>query len=384
MLLSIFFFHGVILGVQALQIDTSSTDSICKAAATVASGLMSYYDGSGSFTGDYYWWEYSQLFHALLDYTYKCDDDQFEYQIHQGIVSQLGEDNDFRPASQQQNIGNDDQTFWGLLLLNAHKRGLEDPKSDLTWLQAAENVFNLVHERWDPDTCGGGVRWQILTDHSGYNYKNSITNGNLFLMASKLYSDTNDESYYKVAQKIWGWINDVGFIKENDDGILKVIDGANVDDNCEVYSEGEWSYNYGTYLGGLSTLYGTALKSNSSSLSQWLNATRELIVGVETFFNDDDIMYERTCQLTNTCNEDERCFKSILTRNIAELLQTVTSISDNVQDLLELSAKGAAQSCSGGDDGVTCGLNWYEDGWDGKYGIGEQMNALAVLVSLVH
>lgn len=41
----------------------------------------------------------------------------------------------------------------------------------------------------------------------------------------------------------------------------------------------------------------------------------------------------------------------------------------------------AAQSCSGGDDGVTCGHKWWVDGWDGMFGVGEQMSALETIQS---
>ena len=50
---------------------------------------------------------------------------------------------------------------------------------------------------------------------------------------------------------------------------------------------------------------------------------------------------------------------------------------------IQASALGAAQSCSGGRDGHTCGLNWFYDGWDGKWGLGEQMSALEIMQNLL-
>lgn len=49
------------------------------------------------------------------------------------------------------------------------------------------------------------------------------------------------------------------------------------------------------------------------------------------------------------------------------------------------SANAAAGSCSGGSDGVTCGLSWtnWSQGWDGKWGLGEQMSALEVMQNLM-
>ena len=48
---------------------------------------------------------------------------------------------------------------------------------------------------------------------------------------------------------------------------------------------------------------------------------------------------------------------------------------------INASALAAAKSCSGGYDGHTCGLNWFYDGWDSNYGLGEQMSALEVIVN---
>lgn len=30
--------------------------------------------------------------------------------------------------------------------------------------------------------------------------------------------------------------------------------------------------------------------------------------------------------------------------------------------------------CTGGSDSVTCGTTWTGDGWDGGFGVGQQMN----------
>lgn len=374
--------------VGAINVDLSSQDSICSLARTVADGIADYYnpDETGYFNGGYYWWVFSQLFHSLMDYTYVCGDDAYLDMIHEGITSQLGDYNDFRPSLQIRNIGNDDQTFWGLLALNAHRHGMAPPSDSLSWLQVGQNVFNEVYERWDPDTCGGGIRWQILPDHSGYNYKNSISNGNLFLMSLQLFDFTRNQTYYTVSSQLWDWVSEVGFVADNDDGVLSVKDGANVDESCSEFTHSEWSYNYGTYLGAFGLLY-RATNSNNMTLEnqlKWSNLTNSMMEGVETFFDSDsDVMYERTCQLTSTCNNDERCFKSILSRNMASLARSHTSSDKVIQGFLELSAKGAMDSCSGGDNGVTCGLSWTEGKWDGEYGLGEQMNALLILVSLI-
>lgn len=55
--------------------------------------------------------------------------------------------------------------------------------------------------------------------------------------------------------------------------------------------------------------------------------------------------------------------------------------ADQILPLLASSAQAAAQSCSGGNDGKTCGTKWTQTGWDGTFGVGQQMSALEVIQS---
>lgn len=55
---------------------------------------------------------------------------------------------------------------------------------------------------------------------------------------------------------------------------------------------------------------------------------------------------------------------------------------DDIKPYLVASAQAAALSCSGGDDGTTCGTRWWNNGvWDGATGVGQQMSALEVIQS---
>ena len=55
----------------------------------------------------------------------------------------------------------------------------------------------------------------------------------------------------------------------------------------------------------------------------------------------------------------------------------------SIRQMLIPSAEAAAKSCSGGTDGVTCGEKWYVNGYDGSYGIGQQLSALEVIQALL-
>lgn len=97
-------------------------------------------------------------------------------------------------------------------------------------------------------------------------------------------------------------------------------------------------------------------------------------------------MFEAACERNLPgaqlgCNVDQRSFKAYLSRWLAATTLLAPWTSETIIPLLRASALAAAQSCSGGTDGVTCGNKWWVEGWDGVYGVGEQMSALEVIQS---
>ena len=92
-------------------------------------------------------------------------------------------------------------------------------------------------------------------------------------------------------------------------------------------------------------------------------------------------MAEVACETSNTCDVDQQSFKAYLARDMAATVIRAPYTRDTLVPLLQSSAAAAAKSCSGGNDGNTCGLKWTAGVWDGIYGIGEQMSALEVMLS---
>ena len=55
---------------------------------------------------------------------------------------------------------------------------------------------------------------------------------------------------------------------------------------------------------------------------------------------------------------------------------------EQFQPYFEASATAAAKSCTGtvaGLYGNACGFKWFQGGWDGTYGFGQQMDALQII-----
>ena len=125
----------------------------------------------------------------------------------------------------------------------------------------------------------------------------------------------------------------------------------------------------------------------------WRNRTEGFLKAALVFFtgpNGTDanktIMFEAACERNVpgsalSCNVDQRSFKAYLSRWLAATTLLAPWTADTIMPLMRSSALAAAQSCSGGSDGVTCGNKWWTQGWDGSYGVGEQMSALEVIQS---
>lgn len=373
--------------VRAVTLDTSSTDSICEAVGYVVDGEMNYYLGLqkggtvGMFSSPYYWWNAGEVFGGWVDYWAYCQSDNstFENILYEAMYHQAGSDYNYMPSNQSMTEGNDDQGVWGMAIMQAVERNFTDPE-DHSWLEMAQAIYNTMNNRWDDTSCGGGLRWQIFTWNSGYDYKNSIANGCLFHMAARLYRFTGLEMYLETAEKVWNWMEDVGFMVDDSTGYY-LYDGADDTDNCTDLTKHKWSYTYGVFLAGSAYLY------NATGESEWESRTN-LILDASSYFFNNSIMAEMTCAGSATvsdmnCNNDQRSFRLLFARCLALTASLMPTTYDTIYNYIEPSAAGAAQLCSGGTDGITCGFSWSWSGWDGYYGLGEQISAGETIMSLI-
>jgi len=94
-------------------------------------------------------------------------------------------------------------------------------------------------------------------------------------------------------------------------------------------------------------------------------------------------MYEPSCEPQGNCNPDQFSFKAYLARWMAKASIVAPYIAPTVLPLLERSAQAAAQACSSGTDGTSCGQKWYVGGSDGVSGVGQQLSALETVQALL-
>ena len=142
--------------------------------------------------------------------------------------------------------------FWAFAAMSAAELKFPDPPPQKpSWLSLAQAVFNLQAGRWDTSSCGGGLRWQIFPLNSGYDYKNTISNGGFFQLASRLARYTNNGTYAEWADKMWDWWSSTPLLTST----WEINDGSATGKNCTDASHLQWSYNYGVFLLGAANMY---------------------------------------------------------------------------------------------------------------------------------
>ncbi|KAH7007802.1 glycoside hydrolase [Macrophomina phaseolina] len=370
------------------DLDITQTKSIKDVTSNIAYGMMKYYTGNntgdvpGNLPDPYYWWHAGAMFMSMVEYWYYTGDNTYVEVTKQAILHQAGDEFDFMPANQTKSEGNDDQLFWACAVLSAAELRFPNPdNSQPSWITQAQNVFDLQASRWDEE-CGGGLRWQIFPWNTGYNYKNTISNGGLFQMAARLARYTGNDTYFEWANKVWDWCSSGVLFQSETDTQIILNDGTTVESNCSQADQKQWTYVYGVFLAGTAFMYNHTLDDI------WRLRTEKILTTVyQTFFPEStglETMIEVTCEPSNACDIDQSSFKAYLSRWMAVTAQLVPSTYDGIYRRLRRSAQGAATQCSGsGKAPDACGRKWNEQVWDGTTGVCEQMAALQVIGSLM-
>jgi mannan endo-1,6-alpha-mannosidase len=309
---------------------------------------------------------------------YYTGDTQWNHDAYEGLLFQVGPNNDYMPPNQTMTEGNDDQGFWGMAVLTAAELNFQNPLGDKPqWLALAQAVFNTQAARWEEQDCGGGLRWQIFRWNNGYNYKNTISQACFFNIAARLARYTCNQSYAEWADRTWDWMVATRLL---DLETYYIYDGIYVE-NCSKITPYQWTYNAGAFLLGAAAMYNYS--TSAAEVETWRERIDGLLNGSMIFFTGDDknIMTEVACEPVGRCNLDQQSFKAYLSRWMAASTKWAPWTYDRVKPLLESSAIAAASTCTGGDNGRMCGMKWNTKKWDNTTGVGQQMAAMEVVLA---
>ncbi|PGH02620.1 mannan endo-1,6-alpha-mannosidase [Blastomyces parvus] len=368
---------------HALQLDVTNDDSIKDVARELAEGLRSYYNGDlpgnipGNFPPPYFWWEAGAMFGALIDYWFYTGDSTYNDIVMQAMMHQASPTDNFMPPNQTKNEGNDDQAFWGMAAMAAAERKFPNPPEDQPgWLALVQGTFNSQAVRWNTETCGGGLKWQIYSFNNGYDYKNTISNGAFFNMAARLASYTGNNSYAEWAEKTWDWMEGIGLVTDN----YQFLDGANDTHRCMRPNPIRWTYNAGVNMLGAAHMFNL---TNGSD--KWRTRLQGILDALNIFlWKDTNIVFESACEPHGTCTRDQLSFKGYLARWMAATTQVAPFTATRIMPILSASAAGAVKACmqgSGPGSTTGCSLQWTLGRFEGATSVRQQLAALEVVQS---
>ncbi|KAF2656440.1 glycoside hydrolase family 76 protein [Lophiostoma macrostomum CBS 122681] len=377
-----------VLPAQAIDLNPDDPSSIRSAAKSVAEGLVGMYaningDQTNVLSGipglltypPYYWWEAGAMFGQLIDYWYYTNDSTYNDMVREGMLFQIGDQMNYMPANQSKDEGNDDQLFWAFSVMSAAELGFPNPSSDKPgWLALAQSVMNQLNDRWDTQTCNGGLRWQIYQYIAGYNYKNTAANGGMFQLGARLAKYTGNKTYADWAERSFDWLAQSPLLP----GDGQVYDGTDVLKQCSSPDRTPWTYNYGIMIGGSAYMY-----SYTNGSQVWADRLTKFIAQAQQKFfpqaqGNGTVMVE-ICEQSQKCNVDQWSFKAYLSRWLAISAQLAPFTKPTIMPMLQKSAQAAALTCTGGDNKNICGSRWYMDQFDSSQGVGQQMSALSVI-----
>ncbi|KAL7952027.1 glycoside hydrolase family 76 protein [Trichoderma barbatum] len=371
-------------------------DNIRDSARGLAYDLMLQYEGNktgeipgilpgppSENKGDYYWWEGGAMMGTYVDYWHLTGDPSYNAVVMEGILHQVGDNENFMPLNHSASLGNDDQGFWGMSAMLAAENKFPNPPADKPqWLALAQAVWNTQADpsRHD-EKCNGGLRWQIPFSNAGYNYKNTIANGCFFDIGARLARYTRNETYAKRAEDTWNWLWGVGYIDHEN---WLVYDGGHVEKNCTDINRATFSYNAAILTHGAAFMY-----NYTDGSKVWKHRVDKLLDSLLARFFPEGIAYEAACEpRQGACSTDMLSFKGYVHRWLSVVAQIAPHTKNKILPVLRTSAEAAVKQCTGGDSGRRCGFYWsskqfVDPAVDRTSGAGEAMNVLAAVSSLL-
>ncbi|KAF4345109.1 mannan endo-1 6-alpha-mannosidase DCW1 [Fusarium beomiforme] len=346
--------------VQSMNLDDK--DGILDASKGLAGDLISFYKGneSGQIPGllpethmktdDYYWYESGAFMGSFVDYWQLTGDKTYNKLVTEGIQWQVGKGDDFMPANQTANIGNDDQSVWALAALTAAEYGFpEPPENQPQWLELAVAVWQEQRSRWDTEveqkTCDGGLRWQIMMTNAGFNYKSTMANMLFFNIGARLARLTSNETYADYATKTWDWLEGQGLI---DSETWAVYDGTRAmsdSKNCSSINQIQFSANSAGLTMGAAFMYNFTEGSD-----EWRKRTNNLASAtLKTFFKQNGDFTEVACSSKAKCPRDIVMYKGFTHRWLAVATQVAPFTASSILPVLRKSAEGLKADGNGDD-----------------------------------
>lgn len=200
----------------------------------------------------------------------------------------------------------DDAGWWGIAWVTAY-----DLTRERRYLDEAVTIARYLHRHWDPSTCGGGMWWD--REHT---YKNAVTSGLYLWLTTALHQRlAGDTVWGERATAAADWYLDSGLINSSglvNDGLTRT---------CANNGQTVWSYNQGLAIGSFTQLW------RSTGETRYLDTARRLADAALTSpqLTRDGILTESCDVGTASCDDNQKQFKGIFVRHLADLADATRS-----------------------------------------------------------
>ncbi|MGI5241748.1 glycoside hydrolase family 76 protein [Dactylosporangium sp. CA-139066] len=277
-----------------------------------ADALMYHYDPNPAWWPSS-WWNSAVALSAVIGYTRRTGDQAYAWAVRRtfdvnrvafpaGARSSDPVDGHFISRSV------DDTAWWGLTWVDAY-----DLTHDQTYLNEAVTIANYVAGFWDTATCGGGVWWD--REHT---YKNAVTIGLYLRLTAALHNRiAGDTAWLNRAVTGWNWFNASGMI--NSAGLVN--DGLTT--GCQNNGQTVWTYNQGLAIGAAMELF------RATGSTAYQDAARRLgTAALNSSLVQGGVLTESCDRTGQTCDDNQKQFKGVFMRYLAEAGQQFQSFAD--------------------------------------------------------
>ncbi|KAK7949217.1 uncharacterized protein PG986_010103 [Apiospora aurea] len=293
--------------VSSLVIPNSAILDATKASINA---LNTYYDTTtGRWNPKVNWWYSGIALQAILDYMQTTGSEEYLAMAQHTIDIQRAPidwypqgGGDFRADS------TDDTAWWALALLRMYEL-----TGNSTYLDIAKEDEAYIWKYWLPETCKGGVIWNI----PDLKYKNAISNELYLELAASLHNlIPGDTLYLNRSITQWEWFNGSGMINSQyliNDGLLEP--DANDSSVCRNNNADVWTYNQGVVLGGLVELHRA---TGAQGYLDTARKTADAVVNSATL-SPGGILTETCAGGSDSCSINGWSFKGIFMNRLAKL-----------------------------------------------------------------
>ncbi len=250
----------------------------------------------------------------------------------------------------------DDSGWWGVTWLKMYER-THAP----SYLATARTIHAHMAANWRAD-AGGGIAWAEEPDKR---QPNAITNNLFLLLSAQLYTDTHEPIYREWADKTAAWL-----------WAIQLYDGVAVVDRPGNRGD-YWSYNQGTFLGGLVAL--SQATGDSVYLEQAVKVA-DTMLRLAGLTRPDGVLIEKI-----GTKGDAILFKGVFARYLGQLRDALLAArlhpetSQRLEAVLQASAASMLQH-DVAEDGAFL-AEWHEGARDRTASFNAQVSGLALLVA---